>query len=163
MSQIIFYVFCALTVLPAMVAVLTRNLMRAAFSLLLTLVGVAGLYVFAGADFLAVTQLMVYVGGVVTLILFAILFTPRVDDMRFSEAAFRRIIGLIIALGLGALALAPLLQAVWKISPAQREHTLDRIGDLFLTKYLLLFEVVSVLLLAALIGAVHLVRQETKE
>jgi NADH-quinone oxidoreductase subunit J len=70
MIQLAFFVFAGITVAGAFYLLFTKNVLYAAFSLLLTLLGIAGLFVFAGADFLAVSQIMIYVGGILILLIF---------------------------------------------------------------------------------------------
>ncbi|HSQ75876.1 MAG TPA: NADH-quinone oxidoreductase subunit J, partial [Bacteroidota bacterium] len=77
MFDIVFYIFAAITVLSAFVVVFSRNLMYAACSLLFTFFGVAGLYILLHADFLAVTQILIYVGGILVLLLFGIMLTSK--------------------------------------------------------------------------------------
>ena len=76
--DIVFYVFAVITVVSAFVVVFSRNIMYAAFSLLFTFFGVAGLYVLLSADFLAVTQILIYVGGILVLLLFGVMLTNNV-------------------------------------------------------------------------------------
>ena len=81
-KQIIFFVFAVITVGGALFLLFTKNVFYAAFSLLLTLLGVSGLYVFAGADFLAVSQIMIYVGGILVLMIFGIMLTNNKNTQR---------------------------------------------------------------------------------
>ena len=80
-EAVVFYVFAAITVGSAAVVVLARSLIYSAFALLFTFFGVAGLYVLLGADFLAATQLLVYVGGILVLLLFGVMLTHKLYDL----------------------------------------------------------------------------------
>ena len=80
-EAVIFYIFAAVTVGSAAVVVLARSLIYSAFALLFTFFGVAGLYVLLGADFLAATQLLVYVGGILVLLLFGVMLTHKLYDL----------------------------------------------------------------------------------
>ena len=80
-EAIVFYVFAAVTVASAAIVVLARSLIYSAFALLFTFFGVAGLYVLLGADFLAATQLLVYVGGILVLLLFGVMLTHKLYDL----------------------------------------------------------------------------------
>jgi NADH-quinone oxidoreductase subunit J len=129
----------------------------------MALLGVGSLYVFLSADFLAVTQLLVYIGGVLVLILFAVMLTNRITEIKVSNAN--------VGLWGGAMlfvAVAPVLLAMATVTPfAVREPevvaaTTAAIGDAFLTKWLLPFEVASMVLLATLVGAVVIARKEIK-
>lgn len=162
-ADFFFYIFAAMTVLPAMVVVFSRNLLYSAFSLLFTLVGVAGLYALMGADFLAVTQVLVYVGGIMVLILFGIMFTQRVYDLKAEATSFKRgraaLLGLVILAGL----IAVVRSVDWPQASRQVQPTSSGIGDLLLSNYLLPFEIISVLLLVVLIGAVVVGKKEVEE
>src|SRR5690606_10562255 len=92
----LFYIFALLAVLSGAYMVLTRNLLYAGFSLLVTLLSVAGIYVLLFADFVAVTQLMVYVGGVLVLILFGIMLSSRVHDQSVLSENVNKVWGTVI-------------------------------------------------------------------
>ncbi len=81
----VFYVFAAITVAAAAVVVLARSLIYSAFALLFTFFGVAGLYVLLGADFLAATQLLIYVGGILVLLLFGVMLTHKLYDRGVAQ------------------------------------------------------------------------------
>jgi len=80
-EALVFWIFAGLTLGSAFVVVLSRTLIYSAFALLVTFFGVAGLYVLLGADFLAATQLLVYVGGILVLLLFGVMLTHRIYDL----------------------------------------------------------------------------------
>ena len=85
--QIAFFVFAALTVGSALFAAMAKNIVHSAFSLMATFFGVAGIYAILGSDFLAVTQVIVYVGGILILIVFGVLLTDRVpEEFRVTKA-----------------------------------------------------------------------------
>ena len=161
--DIVFYVFALVLVASSLMVAFSRNLIYSAFSLLGSLVSVAVLFVLLSADFLAVTQILIYMGGILVLILFAIMLTSTIREVRVSN----RYIGespafLVTAFSFLLLAVisvrAPWLKAVVRPSgPTTRE-----IGNSLLTKYILPFEIASVLLLIAVVGAVMLARKEVK-
>jgi len=161
MINIVFWFFVGLTVVSAFAVVLSKNLVYAAISLLVTFLGVASMYVFLWADFMAGTQVMIYIGGILILILFGIMLTHKITSVRISHTNVQRGVGAIIVLTLFA-------GLVWmiKISPWINEssleplQTVESIGTLLMTDYLLPFEVASVLLLGALIGAAVLARKD---
>jgi len=161
--DIVFFVFGLVLVASSVMVAFARNLIYSAFSLLGALVAVAVLFVLLSADFLAVTQILIYMGGILVLILFAIMLTSTIRDVRISNrsvaegAAF--LIALITFVLLGILAWnAPWLEAR---NPTY-EPTTREIGNLLLSKYILPFEIASVLLLVAVVGAVVLARKEVK-
>ena len=157
---VIFYLFAALTVFSAAFVVFSRNVIYSAFSLLFTFFGVAALYVFLSADFLAVTQVVVYVGGILVLLLFGVMFTKGIMNTELKSDVLHIIPGTLILAGmLGALLYTFYTTHTWKPSETQLHGSLvERIGFETVSHYVLPFEMVSILLLAALIGAAFLAR-----
>ena len=164
-SELIFYALAGITLGSSAGVALSKNIIYSSFSLLGTFLGVAGLYIYLSADFLAVTQVLIYVGGVLVLILFAVMLTSKIDDINLSNDT----VGLIPALG-GASVMAILLVFVALKTPwhaplattATYRPTTAELGELFLNQYLLPFEVGSVVLLASLVGAVVVARKEIR-
>ncbi len=168
LKTFIFYGFALLTVASALVVVTVRNIVHAAFSLMVTLFGVAGLYVFLQADFLAATQVIVYVGGILVLILFGVMMTSGRLEMRLHIERGQLLLGGVISAALLMLLLTIIANTPkWKNlsdDGEQLEPTTRRIGELILNgQFLLPFEVVSVLLLVALIGAALISRKEVRD
>ncbi|HJU62982.1 MAG TPA: NADH-quinone oxidoreductase subunit J [Candidatus Binatia bacterium] len=164
LSTAVFYLVAILTVGSALIVAFSRNIIYSAFSLLGTFAGVAGLYVFLGADFVAGVQLLIYVGGILVLILFAVMLTHRITDVDITNRAAGRIPALIITGLFIYLLIQTVRQTPWvKVKEIVHQPTTAKIGDLFLENYLLPFELASLVLLAALIGAVVLSRKEIKE
>jgi NAD(P)H-quinone oxidoreductase subunit 6 len=160
----LFYLIAIITVGSAAVVAFSRNIIYSAFSLMGTFAGVAGIYVFLGADFVAAVQLLIYVGGILVLILFAVMLTHRITDVEITNRAAGRIPALL-AIGIFIFLL---VQTIRETSWAKAKEilyapTTAKIGDLFLENYLLPFELASLVLLAALIGAVVLSRKELRE
>ncbi len=153
--------FGLLTVASACWVAFSPKLLHAGFALLFTFFGVAGLYVMMGADFLAATQVLVYIGGVLVLILFGILLTNAMPTAFLSSGPARRGQGLVIGVLMLALLLAVIYRVDWNVVAAPApEATAALIGKGFMTTWLLPFEVASILLLGALLGALHLARRE---
>lgn len=160
-SDALFYLFAAGAIVSAALVAFTRNILYSALALLATLLSVAALYVFLHADFLAVTQLLLYVGGVLVLILFAVMLTARIGTASETNPALGRFSGAVLGGALFALLSLLAFKAPWKTSaPSRAESTAEAIGDLFLGEYLLPFEVASLLLLATLVAAVVVARKE---
>lgn len=140
--------------------VLSKNLIYSAMALLFTLLGVAGLYVFLWADFIAVTQVLIYVGGILVIIIFGIMLTHRITDVRISHSSVQRGVGGVIVLLIFGGLTSMILKAPWHVSAAvEPAGTVRQIGNLLMIDYLLPFEVASILLLAALMGAALLSRK----
>ena len=131
------------------------------FSLLFTLFGIAGLYVFLWADFMTGIQLLVYVGGILTLIIFGIMLTNKISSARLSQTNMQQGIGSVVSLWLLIVLSLVISKTNWySASSSEPANTVDKIGTLLMTKHLLAFEGISLLLLGALIGAAILARKE---
>jgi len=158
---LLFWLFAAMVVGGGLMAVLLPRIVHAVFSLLLSFVGVAAVYVLAGADFLAVVQIVVYVGGVLVLIAFGILLTGRTSDAAAAQEARSRKVGLAV----GLLMFFGLIKAIGATSQFKSgenpvsDGTAEGIGALLLGDYIIPFEFASILLLVALVGAAYLVRR----
>ncbi len=157
------YIFCAIAALTVGAAVLVAvlpNIIYSAVALLFAFAGVAGLYVFLSADFLAATQVLVYVGGILILILFAVFLSNRISDVKISNPSRFRFPAAAICLALfGVLSYVGVSTPFAVKTPVYHPTTAD-LGELLMTRYLLPFEVASALLLAALIGAAFLSRPD---
>ncbi len=163
-STAIFALIAAVTVGSAMMVAFSRNIVYSAFSLLGTFAGVAGLYVFLGADFVAAVQLLIYVGGILVLILFAVMLTHRITDVEITNRAAGRIPALILIAVFIYLLVQAIRETPWvKAKEIVYAATTGTIGNLFLNSYLLPFELASLVLLAAMIGAVVISRKEIRE
>jgi len=160
-----FYMIALLTVSSACVVVLSKNILRSVFALLFTLFGIAGLFLYLHADFLAATQVLIYVGGVLVLLLFGIMLTQKMveADVRSGQIQFAPT---LVAMGiLFIFLLFMIFQTPWDVKGiADFEQnqfgtgTTSAIGTLLMTEWLLPFEIASILLLAALVGAVSIAR-----
>jgi NADH-quinone oxidoreductase subunit J len=161
---IIFYIFAVITLGAASIVVFSRNIVHAAFALLFAFFGVAGIYVFLLADFIAVTQLLIYVGGIMVLILFGVMLTNRQINVDIKTGTIQTLPAVALVAVVAGTLIGVLWSTDWKVNtqlPAI-EKTAPQIGELLLTKYLLPFEVASVVLLVALIGAAMIARREKK-
>lgn len=163
-ADIIFYVLAAMTVLSAVLVAILPNIIYSAVALLFSFAGVAGLFVFLSADFLAATQMLVYVGGILVLILFAVFLSNRISDVKLSNPVHFRLPAALISLVMFGVLAYTGVSGAWAVKPdLVYKPTTSDLGELLMTKYLLPFEVVSVLLLAALIGAALLSRPDARE
>jgi NADH-quinone oxidoreductase subunit J len=163
LSQIAFYFFAVLTVGSAGVVVFARSIIRSAFALLFTFIGVAALYVFLGADFLAATQMVIYVGGILVLLLFGVMLTHKLYDLNLKSETFQFFPALLAVIVVFGALVAFLLRAHW-YSGGERAAlpTTAALGELLMKDYVLPFEAASILLLVALIGAAMIVRRRSE-
>jgi NADH-quinone oxidoreductase subunit J len=160
-QTVVFWLFAVLTVGSAAVVVLARSLIYSAFSLLVTFFGVAGLYVLLGADFLAATQLLIYVGGILVLLLFGVMLTHKLYDLDLRSEVTQFSSGVMVALGLFAILAHMALNTTWSVGNGRAPApTTAEIGALFMGRYLMPFEAASILLLVALMGAAMIVRRK---
>jgi len=159
----VFYLIAAITIGSACGVVFGRNILYSAFALMGTLLGVAAIFVLLGADFLGVIQLFVYVGGILVLTLFAVMLTHRID-VRVSNRAVGRVPGVVLVGFVAVWMIRVARGARWvQGQPGPPAPTTAGIGEAFLGTYVLPFEIASVVLLAALIGAIVVSRKEVKE
>ncbi len=157
---IAFFLLAIVTLVAGLLTVTVRNVVHAALALVGTFFGVAGLYLLLEAEFLAVVQVLIYIGAISVLILFAIMLTRglmrNTDTGVNSQWAAAAVIALLLFLGMALMAIT----TPWHIST--QSITVDmvpRLGQLLITTYVLPFEVISVLLLGALVGALMIARE----
>jgi NADH-quinone oxidoreductase subunit J len=159
-----FYLIAGVTVVSAAGVAFSSNIVYSAFSLMGTLLGAAGLFVLLSADFVAVIQVLIYVGGILVLLLFAVMLTHRIGDMRISNRSLGRIPSLLALGVIGAVMVRAIVTTNWHVAgPRPDDPTTYGIGEAFLTQFVLPFELASMVLLAALIGSVVLSRKELKD
>ena len=177
LAQIIFYILTAIAIGSAAYVVFSQHLVRSVFMFFVTLFAVAGLYVFALADFVALTQIVIYVGGVLVLLLFAFLLSSKeslqgMEKIPSGLLSANKLAGVIVSvLFFGVLAFIfyqiDFEHLDWiKTSVANAnvilvsDNTIRNIGINLMSKYLLPLEMISILLMMALIGAAHIARRE---
>lgn len=159
----VFYLLATITVGSALGVALSNNVVYSAFALMGTLLGVSATFVLLGADFLGMVQLLVYVGGILVLTLFAVMLTHRISDVNVSNRAVGRLPAAVLVGIAFFWMLHVARQAAWVVkAPEAPTPTTYGIGNAFLTTYVLPFEIASIVLLAALIGAVVVSRKEVK-
>ena len=158
-SSSIFYLIAAFILVSAMLAVTSRKIFRAAIYLLFSMIGVAGLYFWLSYEFIAAVQIVVYVGGIVVLIIFSIFLTHHVGHEMERPPLLRMVFSALAVVFAFGFCFVTILRNDFLPSGASPIGlTVDRIGEqmLSLTEhgYILPFEVVSMLLLAAMIGCI---------
>jgi NADH-quinone oxidoreductase subunit J len=175
-DDFIFLSSAALAIGGALSVVVSANLMHSCIFLLMSLIGVSGLYLTLSADFLAATQLLVYVGGVVILMLFAVMLTAGSDNKTVNRFGIVKvppmgslktyIMGALTALVMGC----SILKLIMNINQTTKlgelppfQSTVEQIGTLLVTDHVLAFEISSVLLLGALVGAAVIARPRLED
>jgi NADH-quinone oxidoreductase subunit J len=163
LGAVLFYLLAAVTLGGAGVVAFVRNIVYSAVGLLTALLGAGSLYVLLSADFVAVAQLLVYVGGVMVLVLFAVMLTNKITEVNVSNRSVGLFGGALLLVAMAPVLVAVALFTPWKrATPGALAPTTAAIGDALLTRWLLPFEVASLVLLATLIGAVVIARKELK-
>lgn len=162
MNDIVFWLFCLLTLGGGVYVLLSRHVLYAAYGLLVTFLGVAGIFVYSGAEFVAAAQIMIYVGGIMILLVFGIMLSARKrQEGRYLEVEN--------ASGSRGLLLAVLMAAVWLVLVSKLVFIGDEVGELLsikrvgyslMTTNVLVLEIVGVLLLMALVGATYIAKDE---
>jgi NAD(P)H-quinone oxidoreductase subunit 6 len=162
--QIVSFAILSLMMLGAALGVvLLDNVVYSAFLLGGTFISVSGLYLLLNADFVAAAQVLIYVGAINVLILFAIMLVNKQEDFRpVQGTVIRQAATALVCVGLFALLGTMIVSTPWAISKAvpAGDASIVKIGLHFFSDYLLPFELVSVLLLIALVGAIVLARRE---
>ena len=157
-SQIIFYILAIFILGTAILSVTTRKIFRSAIWLLFSLIGIAGLYFFLQVEFIAAVQIIVYVGGIVVLLIFSIFLTQQ-SGKEMAKAPVARMIASLLAVGFGfALTWLLIKQHDFQKTKKGFDWTVSKIGTQMMGTdkdgFALPFEVVSMLLLAAMIGCI---------
>lgn len=156
-----FYGLSAMLVVSALAVVLSKNLFHAVLWLALALTGTAGIFLLLDAEFLAAVQLLLYAGGVVTIVVFAIVVTERLVGERITQTN-RRIAGGALVCGalLWLLVTTVLQRPLTTMKPVMADDLTKAIGESVLTRFVLPFELLAFLMLAALLGAIYFARPE---
>jgi NADH-quinone oxidoreductase subunit J len=172
---ILFILSALLVVVSTLLTIITTHLIHSCVYLLGALLGMAGIYVTLGADYVAAIQILVYVGGVVMLMLFAVMLTGGQDFIKWGRTLHHLVPPMgskktaIIALLTSAVFCGSLIQMTKNIMEkvgevgTLGESTVEKIGVLLVTDYVLAFEMISVLLLGALVGAAVIARPRKDE
>lgn len=159
--SLVFFALAFLTIVSSLMVVSSKNVFHSAIFLILALFGVAGLFVLLEAPFLAAAQVLIYVGAIAILMIFGVMLTARIADSSIRHTNEQVPTGLAISLGL----LVIMLYSLWNTPIAVSDGVPTggaghKLGELFLTKFVLPFEIVSVLLLAALISALVIAKKD---
>jgi NADH-quinone oxidoreductase subunit J len=161
MTSIVFGLTAIVLLIAAFSVVTARDLIRCVLWLAVALVSTAVLFVVAEAEFIAAVQILLYTGGIITLMLFGVMLTARITSAKVEVESFERLRGAVVALTLFGLMAWAILTSELPAGPATLGEDVTReVGRLFLTDWLLPMELLSVLLLAVMIGAIALARRK---
>jgi len=161
LEVVVFWVLAVLLIGSALSVVLTKNLFHSVLWLALSLTATAGIFLALDAEFLAAVQLLLYAGGVITIVVFAIVVTERLVGDRITQVSRRIVVGVVLA---GALMLAVLRFIRGADLPLERPviavDVTRVLGQVLMTEFVLPFELLAVLLLVGLLGALYFARPE---
>lgn len=162
-NVLVFYLFALAAVIGAAGVPMSKNIFWSAIGLLSSLIGVGGLFVLLSADFVAVTQLLGYIGGVLVLIIFAVMLTSQIREIEVSNRNVGLWAGSLLFFVLATLLSFAAIWTPWKVVTApSTQETAAPIGNGLLSTWLLPFEMASVVLVATLIGSIVVARKEIK-
>ena len=165
LTTIIFWLFACVIFMGGVAIVFVRNLVHALVLLFVCLFGVAAFFVFGGAEFLAATQVVIYVGGILILMLIGVMLTQKLKEADPETGLVNLVPGFVIGLILFGFLTSVVFENtdLLSVSADVKVDDVEMIGVETLTGFLLPFELVSVLLLATLVGATYLARKSRKE
>ncbi|MBK8291217.1 MAG: NADH-quinone oxidoreductase subunit J [Flammeovirgaceae bacterium] len=154
MQEFVLYLFIVASVVSILIIILNRNVFYAALALLVCLISLAGIYALLNAEFLAITQLLIYVGGVMVLIIFGIMLTNRISGKPLYVKSQNWIAGISISVGLCAMIVYAYTPMTLQTSSANTaENHIQQIGKELMSTYAAPFELSGILLLVCLVGA----------
>ncbi|MBI3929721.1 MAG: NADH-quinone oxidoreductase subunit J [Armatimonadetes bacterium] len=160
----IFWLLAALVLVPAFFVVHSRNLFHAGIALITCFLGIAGIYVTLGAPFVAGMQVLIYAGAIAVILLFAFMLTHDLMHPLPGTVTFQRWPGLAASLALAMVLVGSAVSTPWRTSDSAagvaEASSIPGLGQAFLTNYLIPFELIALLLLVALVGAVVIARKE---
>ena len=160
-SDLAFWVLSVLLVGSALAVVLSKNLFHAVLWLALALTGTAGIFLLLNAEFLAAVQLLLYAGGIITVVVFAIVVTERLIGERLSQTNRGVVSGALVSGGLLAIIVSTLMQRQLPLTPLPQPSDLTGLlGKQVLTTFVLPFELLALLMLVAMLGAIYFARPE---
>lgn len=161
MSPLLFYFLAGMILIPAVAVVVSRNLFHAGLSLIVSFLGIAGVYVALAAPFVAGMQVMVYAGAIAVILLFAFMLTHDIGQPLGESNRIHQASAGVVSFLLGGAMLRLLFSSGWQSLTEQESHKdLTELGGKFLTDFLVPFELVSILLLMTLVGAIVIARKE---
>ncbi len=159
-EHVAFGIIAAVMVASALRVVTTRDIVHAALYLVIVLAGVAALFLLVGAEFTGITQVLIYIGAVIVLFLFGIMLTRSDFDQDEETDHKRKFPAVLTALLLLAVMIGALVDRFEDVELDATPQTTAQVSDELFSQYIVPFEAVSVLLLAALIGAIVIARRE---
>jgi NADH-quinone oxidoreductase subunit J len=164
MQNFVVALIFVITVGSACLVAFSRNLIYSAFALIGTFLGVAASFILLSADFIGLTQVMVYAGGILVLTIFAVMLTSKIESAQETNPLFNwKAVVVLMVMLMGPLLYLIFNTTKWKmVGTVTHESRIVDLGEVLLGKYLLPFELISILLLMSMIGAAIISRRQVK-
>ena len=152
----------------AVFIMVTKNILYAAMALMVTFLSLAVIFIFLGAEFVAITQILVYVGGILILLVFGIMLTNKTGSTQVLSLTYNKVLGFVassslFAILLKGITLANFAELDWNKNSKLLEPSIAKFGQILMTDYVIAFEIIGLVLLLALIGAVRIAGKARKE
>jgi NAD(P)H-quinone oxidoreductase subunit 6 len=165
MSPLLFWLIAGIIIIPAVAVVLSENLFHAGLSMIVSFLGIAAIYAALSAPFVAAMQVLVYAGAIAVILLFAFMLTHDIMQPQLASSKFQQTASAAVCVTLVAFMGRVIMSSHWESLSEQPIEgvPLDVLGKSFLTDYLVPFELVSLLLLMTLVGAIVIARKEEKD
>ncbi|MCP9745967.1 NADH-quinone oxidoreductase subunit J [Lacihabitans sp. CS3-21] len=161
-GNVAFGIFCLVAVIGALYVLFSKNVLYASYGLLVSFLGVAGIFVFAGGEFVSAAQIMIYIGGILILLIFGIMLSSnkKMGKGRLNIENKDMVFSLTIAVSLSLLLSFLVLESKYNISSFKPQQHIKNLGYNLMTDSVLILEIIGVLLLMALIGATYIAKKD---
>jgi NADH-quinone oxidoreductase subunit J len=161
-GNVAFGIFCLIAVIGALYVLFSKNVLYASYGLLISFLGVAGIFVFAGGEFVSAAQIMIYIGGILILLIFGIMLSSnkKMEKGRLNIENKDMVFSLTIAVSLSLLLSFLVLESKFNISSFKPQQHIKNLGYNLMTDSVLVLEIIGVLLLMALIGATYIAKKD---
>lgn len=160
LRQITFAVMAMVVLGPAVLVVTVKNIFHSLLFLAVSFLGVSGVYFLLSADFLAAVQVLVYIGAIIILMMFALMLTHRVMSTKLRQITRQWPLAGLVSLGIFAVFIRVFAMNTWHYTVQPQNPTTGIIGQALLTRYVLPFELASIVLLVAMVGAIVLAKED---
>jgi len=163
LNNSVFYIIAGLTVFFSICLVISRNIFYSAIFLAMVLMGVACVYLYLDAEFLAIAQILIYVGAIVILFLFVIMLTASIHDRAIRQVNKQVLISAISAAAFLFLIIKIIKRSAWQVNnPSGAALSIKELGKSLMTTYVLPFETISLILIAVLVGAIIIAKSSKR-
>jgi NADH-quinone oxidoreductase subunit J len=161
-GNVAFGLFCLISVLGALYVLFSKNVLYASYGLLVSFLGVAGIFVFAGGEFVSAAQIMIYIGGILILLIFGIMLSSnkKLGKGSLKVENMDTTFGLAVAVSLSLLLTFLILEVKFNTSALKPQQHIKNLGYNLMTDSVLVLEVIGILLLMALVGATYVAKRD---